>query len=194
MSFYSEDELRSLGFRSVGKGVKLSRNATIYGAGRISLGNHVRIDDFCVVSAGEKGIRFGDYVHVAVHCSVMGAGEIVMEDFSGLSSRVSIYSSNDDYSGSALTNPTVPARYTNVTSADVHVGRHAIIGSGAIVLPGVTIEEGAAIGALSLVNRDCKAFGIYSGIPARRIKERSRDLLELEKRLRLESDAEPGNQ
>ena len=45
------------------------------------------------------------------------------------------------------------------------------------------MEDGCAVGALSLVNNNCKEFGIYVGIPARRIRERSRNLLEHEKAL-----------
>ena len=78
----------------------------------------------------------------------------------------------------------VPSEYTGVTHADVFLGKHVIVGSGSVILPGVTLEEGVAVGALSLVNRNCAAFGIYSGNPARRISERKRDLLEMEKRLR----------
>lgn len=40
----------------------------------------------------------------------------------------------------------------------------------------------STIGALSLVNRDCKAFGIYIGVPARQKGERKHDLLMLEKK------------
>ena len=81
-----------------------------------------------------------------------------------------------------MTNPLVPAEFTNVTNADVSVGRHVIIGSGSVVLPGVTLEEGVAVGALSLVTKKCQSFGIYSGVPAKRIKERKRDFLELERK------------
>jgi len=45
----------------------------------------------------------------------------------------------------------------------------------------VTLEEGVAVGALSLIRKNCEAFGIYSGAPAKRISERKRDLLELKK-------------
>ena len=38
-----------------------------------------RIDDFCVLSAGEGGIEIGDYVHVAVFCMLIGAGKIKLE-------------------------------------------------------------------------------------------------------------------
>ncbi|MFO1418093.1 MAG: acyltransferase [Methylotetracoccus sp.] len=186
MSFYSPEELRELGFAGVGDDVRLSRRASIYNPGRIRLANHVRIDDFTVLSAGEGGIEIGDYVHISVFCSLIGSGRITLGDFSGLSSRVSIHSSSDDFSGRWMTNPTVPGRYTHVRHADVTIGRHVIIGSGAVVLPGVVIDEGAAIGALSLVNKHCDGFQIFSGIPARRIGERRKDLLDLEALLRAE--------
>ena len=80
-----------------------------------------------------------------------------------------------------MTNPTVPSEFTGVTRADVLLDKHVIVGSGSVILPGVTLEEGVAIGALSLVHKNCGAFGIYVGNPARRIKERKRDLLGLEK-------------
>ncbi len=164
----------------------LSDKASYYNCAGIRLGRQVRIDDFCVLSAGAGGIVIGDYVHVAVYTSLMGQGKIELGDFSGLSSRVAIYSSNEDYSGATLTNPTVPREYSGVTHADVTLGRHAIVGAGSVILPGITLGEGVAVGALSLVTKDCAAFGIFQGAPAKRIAERKRDLLELERRLRAE--------
>jgi galactoside O-acetyltransferase len=140
-----------------------------------------------VLSAGEGGIEIGDYVHIAVFCLLIGAGRIAVADFGNLSSMVSIYSSNDDYSGEHLTNPTVPSKYTGVEHADVILEKHVIVGSGSIVLPGVHLEEGTAIGALSLVKDDCRSFGIYAGVPVRRIGERNRNLLDIEKQLRQET-------
>ena len=176
----SREAIESLGFFSVGENVQISDKASFYGASQISLGSNIRIDDFCTLAAGTGGISIGNYVHIAVGSTLIGAGKITMSDFSGLSSRVAIYSSSDDYSGAALTNPTVPSQYTGVTHADVFLGKHVIVGSGSVILPGVTLEEGVAVGALSLVQKNCQAFGIYAGNPVRRIKERKRDLLELE--------------
>ncbi len=45
-SFYSQEELKKIGFLSVGKNVLISKKASIYNPGVISVGNHVRIDDF----------------------------------------------------------------------------------------------------------------------------------------------------
>ncbi|MFM5654918.1 hypothetical protein ACET7J_02195 [Aeromonas veronii] len=183
MAFLSDKQLKDIGFASLGNNVLISDKASIYGACRIKIGNNVRIDDFSVLSSGEGGIEIGDYVHIAVFALLIGAGKITISDFAGVSSRVSIYSSNDDYSGRYLTNPTVPAEYTNVTHANVTLGKHVIIGSGSVILPGITLHEGVAVGALSLVTKDCEAFGVYIGSPAKRIKSRKRDLLEVEVQL-----------
>lgn len=176
----SREAIETMGFSSVGNNVQISDRASFYGTGHISLGNNVRIDDFCVLAAGTGGISIGNYVHVAVGSSLIGTGKITMSDFSGLSSRVAIYSSSDDYSGLVMTNPTVPSEYTGVTHADVYIGKHVIVGSGSVILPGVILEEGVAVGALSLVQKNCKAFGIYAGNPIKRIKDRERKLLDIE--------------
>lgn len=181
MGFYTLEELQALGLKKIGSNVKLSTKASIYNANQIIIGDNSRIDDFCVLSAGSGGIYIGKNVHIAVYSSLIGKETITIEDFANISSKVSIYSSNDDYSGEYMTNPTVPALYTNVQHSPVKIGKHVIVGSGCVVLPGVTLEDGVAIGALSLVNKDCDAFQVYAGIPAKKIAPRSKQLLELEK-------------
>jgi galactoside O-acetyltransferase len=180
MGFYSQQELEHIGFKDLGRNVKLSRKASIYNPQAISIGDNTRIDDYSVISAGEGGIQIGCYVHIAVFCCLIGKGNIMVNDFANLSGRVSIYSSNDDYSGNYMTNPTINKNYTNVSSEPVLIGRHVIIGAGAVVLPGVILGEGASIGSLSLINKDCREFTIYAGVPARPLKERSRNLLKQE--------------
>jgi len=181
MGFISEQQLADMGFKHLGRNVKISEKASIYNPGQIAIDDYARVDDFCILSAGEGGISIGKYVHVACYSSLMGQGCIVLEDFSGLSSRVMIYSSNDDYSGDFMAHPTVPKEFTNVIDGDVILRKHAIIGAGTVILPDVEIGMGAVIGALSLVKDDCEPFGVYGGCPVRKIKKRRRKLLELEK-------------
>lgn len=178
-SFYSEDELKEIGFAKLGNNVLISRNASIYGASKISIGNNVRIDDFCVISGK---IEFGDNIHIAVYSAIFGGNTgVKLCDFSGLSSRCVIYAESDDYSGEHLTNPTVDDEFLGIITGKVELGRHVIIGTGTTILPGVTIGEGTAVGSMSLVNKSLDSWGIYAGIPCTYKKERSKTLLNLEK-------------
>lgn len=170
-SFYSEEELAEIGFKSYGTNVLISRYARFYHPERICIGNHVRIDDFCIFSAGSN-IVIGDYIHIACYASMIGEGEIILDDYCSISGRVSIYSSSDDYTGLAMTNPTIPSEYTYVKSAPVHLCKNSIVGCGTVILPGVTLYEGASVGALSLVNKDCEPESVYSGNPAKKMSKR----------------------
>ncbi|MDY0348812.1 MAG: acyltransferase [Tenuifilaceae bacterium] len=177
MGFLGREEIENMGFGQVGKNVLLSDKASYYNCANIFLGSNVRVDDFCTLSAGVGGIFIGDYIHIAVYSSLIGAGRIILSDFSNISSRVSIYSSNDDYTGSFMTNPMVDKSFTHVQVGDVTIGRHVIVGSGSVIMPGVILEEGVAVGALSFVNKNCRSFMVYAGVPVSIIKERKRDLL-----------------
>lgn len=182
-SYYSRDELAAIGFKSLGERVLVSRKTSIYRPEAIALGSDLRIDDYCVL-AGGVGIDLGNFVHIACFCGLFGGAGIVMEDFAGLSAHVLIYSTSDDYSGQSLTNPTVPERYKpGLRAAPVALGRHVIVGAHTTVLPGAVLAEGAAVGAHSLVNRNCEAWSIYAGVPAKKLGPRSRALLALEKEL-----------
>lgn len=183
MSFLSVEELESIGFSSLGSDVYISDKVSIYNPAKISIGSHVRIDDFCVLSAGDGGIEIGSYIHLAVYSSLIGSELIRLSDFVNISSRVSIYSNNDDYSGGTLTNPMIPYELKNIHTAPVVLHKHVIVGSGSIILPGVTLNEGVAIGALSLINKDCNEFTIYAGVPAKPLRKRKKDLKFLEANL-----------
>jgi galactoside O-acetyltransferase len=178
-SFYSQEELEKIGFKSLGEGVKISRNTCIYGAEEISVGNHVRIDDFCRLSGN---ITIGNYVHISVYSALFGGSAgIELSDFTNLSSRVSIYAQSDDYSGEELTGSAVPNEYKKIISAPVKIERHVILGASSVVLPGVVLAEGTACGAMSLINKSTEPWSVYVGIPVRRLKARKQDLLEKEK-------------
>jgi dTDP-4-amino-4,6-dideoxy-D-glucose acyltransferase len=174
--FYSKDDLLKIGFKSIGENVLISDKASIYNASEISIGNNVRIDDFCIISAGEGGINIGNYVHIACYAHLIGSGQIIIEDHAQISGKVSIYSSSDDFSGDYLVGPTVPSEFTNVKSLTVHLKKYVVLGCNSVVLPGVTIGEGTAIGALSLVSRSLPEYGIYGGNPLRLIKERTQGM------------------
>ncbi|MDH5325934.1 MAG: acyltransferase [Gammaproteobacteria bacterium] len=180
MAYLDKNAIKKMGFASVGDKVLISEKASFYNCSNIAIGSNVRIDDFCVFSAGNGGISIGNHIHIAVFSSLIGSGKIVLSDFCNLSSRVSVYSSTDDFSGGTMTSPVIPGRYKNVTHSEVYFGKHVIVGCGAVIIPGGILEDGVAVGALSLVNHRCNAFGVYAGVPARFVKERRKNLMILE--------------
>ena len=179
-TFYTDDELATCGFRSLGRNVRIKRNAALYFTENISVGDDSRIDDFTVIVASREPVVIGRHVHIASHCYVSGSDGFAMADYCGLAPGVSIFTSSDDYGGSKLTNPTLPRHLIGGPGGAVTFEKHVIIGANTVVLPGVTIGLGSSVGAQSLVNRSLDPWGIHCGVPARRLRDRSRALLELE--------------
>ena len=179
MAFFRQSELLKLGFKKLGSNVKISDKSSIYNPEQISLGDNSRIDDFCVVSGN---VTLGRNVHIAVFCNVAGGEKgIVFEDFSGLAYGCHVFSQSDDYSGETMTNPTVPDEYKSEKKERIVIGRHVILGTQSIVFPGVTLAEGSASGAGTVITQDTEAWSLYVGNPAKKIKDRSRRLLALER-------------
>jgi galactoside O-acetyltransferase len=158
----------------------------LVGLENLSIGDHVRVDAFCSLIAAQGSISVGDHVHISAYAFLSGAERIEISDFVGISQGVRIYTRNDDYTGQSLTGPTVPETYLKLDKGPVRIGRHVVIGAGSIVLPGLEIDEGSAVGALSLVKSSLAPWGIYGGVPVRRLRDRKRAMLELERRLRAE--------
>jgi len=182
VGYYTEDELAHFGFKRLGKNISIAKSCNIIGLENISLGDNVRIDGYTTIVASGKGfLNLGSFIHIGGYAFLSAGAGITMNDFSGISQGVKIYSKTDDYSGNFLTNPTVDPDFTQVTSGEVVLGRHAIIGSGTVILPRVTVGEGASVGALSLVTKTLPDWGVYFGAPAKKIKDRKKKLLELER-------------
>lgn len=180
MAYLSEQQLNEMGFKSLGKNVKISNMASIYNADKIEIGDNSRIDDFCIISGN---VVIGAYCHITPMCLVAG-GEpgVFLSDFCTLAYGVKVFSQSDDYSGETMTNSLIPARYKNEFKKAVRLGTQVIIGADSIVFPGVEIAEGCSIGAMTLVNKSTDPWGIYIGNPARRVKDRKRNLLALQKK------------
>jgi acetyltransferase-like isoleucine patch superfamily enzyme len=163
-SFYSTEELNAIGLQRIGENVKISKKSSLYNPSLITIGNNVRIDDFCILSGK---INLGSHIHIAAHTSLYaGDAGIEMNDFTCVSSRCVIYAISDDYSGEYLTNSTIPENYRNVNKGKVTLRKHVLIGAGSIVLPNVTLGEGSAFGAMSLITCDSQPWSINVGIPA----------------------------
>lgn len=173
-SFYTQQELLQLGLKNFGENVLISRYAQFYLPEKITIGNHVRIDDFCILS-GE--IKLGSHIHISAYCALYGKYGIEMEDYTGLSPRCTLFSASDDFSGNYLVGPMVEPEYTNVIGGKVLIKKYSQLGCNCVVLPNVEIQEGVAVGAMSLVLGNLESWKIYKGIPTEYLAPRSKELL-----------------
>ena len=179
MAYLSRKNLEALGFKSLGRNVKVSDKASIYDAEKISIGDNSRVDDFCILS-GE--IFIGKYVHITPMCLIAGGKPgVVLKDFCTLAYGVKVFAQSDDYSGETMVNSLIPKKFKEETFERVTLERHVVVGTNAVILPGVNVAEGCAIGAMALLNKSTNSWGVYIGSPAKRFKERKQNLLKLEK-------------
>lgn len=178
MAYLNKSQLNALNFKSLGLNVLISDKAAIYNADQLEIGDNSRIDDFCIISGR---VTIGRNCHITPMCLVAGGSPgIFMDDFVTLAYGVKVFAQSDDYSGETMTNSLIPRKYKKEIFSSVHLEKHCIIGAGSIVFPGVNLSEGCAVGAMTLVNKSTTPWGIYVGNPARRVKDRKKDLLQLE--------------
>lgn len=169
-SFYTDSELKELGLASFGENVLISRKCSIYSPENISIGNNVRIDDFCILSGH---ISIGSHIHISAYVAIYGSMGVIMEDYTGISPRSTIYSAMDDFSGDYLIGPIHDESLTNVQGGVVRLQKYSQICANSIIFPNVTIGEGSVVGAMSMVKETLPPWGIYVGTPCVKIKERN---------------------
>lgn len=185
MAWLTNEQLEQLSLKKLGKNVRISDKAALYNTELWEVGDNVRVDDFCVISGK---VAFGRNVHIAIFCNIAGGTEgITFDDFSGLAYGCHVFTQSDDYTGLTLTNPTVPAEYKKERKEKVYIGRHCIVGTSSLIFPGVIMAEGCSLGAMSMLTKSTEPWFMYFGIPAKKLRKRNDNLLELEK-LYLESE------
>jgi galactoside O-acetyltransferase len=177
--YYCSEELRDFGFKTVGENVLVAKNCTIIGLDRIELGDNSRIDGFCTIIVGDGFVRLGRYVHIHTSCVIGGRGGVQIGDYGGASHGCQILSATDDFTGRYLAGGIYPPGCTKPKIAPVSIGPYVPIGARSTIMPGVTIGEGAAICAHSLVTRDIGEWKMAAGTPAVERCRRSRQLLAL---------------
>lgn len=157
-----------------GKDTFISANVEIRRPHLVTVGNHTAIDSgfYCTVAAD-----IGDYIHIAPYITVIGGakGEWRMDHFSTLAAGSRIICASDDHLGEGLVGPTIPEEFKDhITYGPVVFEKFANVGTGVVVMPGVTLAEGTVVGANSLVTKSTEPWTIYIGSPARPIKMRAK--------------------
>ncbi len=119
----------------IGKDVTIHSSVKIIHPEKITMGDAVIVDDFVLLFGG-KCCTIGSFIHIAAFSSIGGGGELVMEDFSGLSMGVRLYTGNEDYSGRELYKPDTAGSLSKPIRSFVHIEKFAVVGANSVILPG----------------------------------------------------------
>lgn len=116
----------------------------------VTIGDHCLINHNNLIQAGKSkngSITIGNYVHTGANVIMLGFNH-------GFYTR------------------DIPTKQQDYMEAPIVVEDDVWIGTGAIILAGVTIGKGAVIASNAVVNKDVPAYTIVGGVPAKVIKER----------------------
>lgn len=161
--------------RKFGKNSLVDWGALIDGPRSISIGDYVWIDHHVQLNASFGEITIGRRVHVAPYATIMGGGGVYIGDYAAVGASAQILSHSEAVDGGKrLSGPMILEEFKGMKTAPVYVEKDAMIGTGAIVLPGVTVGEGAVVAANSLVISNVKTWQIVMGVPARVVGLRPR--------------------
>lgn len=170
-----------------GKNVIIGKTVRIRYPELVEIEDNVIIDDFTYISTA---LKLHSNVHISAGCKIIGGKKSYVEmfPFSTLAPNVVLSAGSDDYLDGIAT-PLVSLDYkANAIIGEIILKKHSIVGAGSVVLPNVTFNEGATLGALSLANKNLEEYSLYAGIPAKKIKHRNKpNILELENKYYIEN-------
>lgn len=181
--YFRTEELISLGIGGVGKNVSISKDSVITGLENIFIGDNVRIDSFTIILAARGFLKIGSNVHIEPHSSLVAHFGITLGNFCTISHGVRLFTASADFNGDYFTNVFPDSKYQNPIKGEIVLEDHVIVGANSVVLPNLTISEGAAIGALSLVKKTLPGWGIYAGNPLKKLKDRNREIQKIGSKL-----------
>ena len=175
-------------FGSVGRGVVFGRNIVLRHPHKIRLGNHVQIDDNCVLDA--KGcrageFRIGDNVVLSRGCVLSAKyGSLAVGEYSNFGANCLVYSAKEVtigrdtllaaqcYVGGSMyhfEDPALPPIQQGFYAEGVHIGNGCWLGAGGKVIDGVTVGDGVVLGTGAVVTKDVSENTVVAGVLARAI-------------------------
>ena len=181
--YLDENELRDLGIHKVGTNVRVSEHATLVGLENMSLGSNIRIDSHVVILSKRGKFTVGDNVHIEPLSSIVTHFGVTIGNFCAITHGVRLFTASADCGGDYFTNIFPDESYQRAITGEIVLEDHVFIGGNSIVMPGVTLSEGTAIGALSFVSKSGPGWAIYGGNPLRRIKDRKKNIKTIGDRL-----------
>lgn len=133
----------------------------------------IMIDDFVFINALQGKLRLGNFVHISLGTSIStGESEVIIGDFGTVSQGCRIFATTDDFVDWGFGNSTLGSEVRNLKNLPVVLNDFSIIGANSVILPGVTIGEGASVGAGSVITKNLDPWGVYIG--NKKVKDRNK--------------------
>ena len=181
--FFELKQLKYFGEDSIiGKMVRIRRPE------EVTIGDHTIIDDFTYISSA---LEIGAYSHIASNVVISGgSAKIVIGNFTGISTGVSIHAQSSEYISASFELPSIPkSSQIGGICKDIVINDHVLIGTKSTIMPGVYLPEGFASSAYSFIPvGDYEPWTLYGGNPIKKIyrrKNNNKIKKEAEKLLRL---------
>lgn len=148
--------------KSCGDDLQVGVGALFRDIATFEIGDHVFIGPQSYIQGRHDG-RFvlGNHVWIGPQ-AFLDARDLVVEDFVGWGPGAKVLGSS--HTGIPIDTPIIQ---TDLEIKPVRIEREADIGTGAVILPGVTVGRGAIVGAGAVVTKDVAAYSITAGVPAR---------------------------
>jgi acetyltransferase-like isoleucine patch superfamily enzyme len=154
--------------RTAGDGLRVGSGATFLHLDSFSIGKSVFIGAQSFVQGRFDGTcTIGDHVWIGPQ-AYMDARDLVIEEYVGWGPGAKILGS--EHVGTPID---VPIIQTDLRIAPVRIEAWADVGTGAVILPGVTVGRGSIVGAGAVVTRDVPPFSVVAGVPARLVRRRA---------------------
>ncbi|AYY12429.1 acyltransferase [Actinobacteria bacterium YIM 96077] len=154
---------------TLGSNVTLYPRCFIQGSGELVLADHVDLFPNAYMSTGHSDgrIQVGEGSHVAAGAALYGKYRLTLGRYCNIAANVVLSTVQHDPRIHAQPMARVRSQGGPITIAD-----DVWIGANATVTPNTTIAEGCIIGAGAVLTRDTEPYGIYGGVPARRLRDR----------------------
>lgn len=139
----------------------------------IQIGDYTYYDDFEEVENFEKNVRYhfdfiGDKLSIGKFCAIASGVEFIMNGGNHLVEAISSYPFS--IFGNGWEHAMEGRKFPN--KGDIRVGNDVWLGYRSVILAGVTIGDGAIVGAYSVVTKNVPPYTIVAGNPAKEIRMR----------------------
>ena len=138
----------------------------------VHISDEARVDSFVKIEGG-LGVTVGEGTHICSFSHInIGGGEVIIGRHVGIASGAKIIAGTNRAEGLSMSAAS-PKEMQIVERSRTVLHDYSYVGTNAVIMPGVTLGEGAVVGAGAVATKDVPPWTIVVGIPARAVGKRT---------------------